>query len=307
MDSTQPTTSPAMPIYQHIHENFRHIAGLSDEKRLEFIDAPRWIGYPSANQTLEIMQGLMNKVKQPRMPNLLLIGESNNGKTTVLKQFNKRFGDPYIENEVDMVLPVVMIQAPPSPNEKDLYLSLLQRFTALPYKASDPASALRYQVVHAFRESRVKILIIDEIHSVLTGTPRQQRLIMNCLKFLCNELEIPIVAAGTPDAVRVLHTDSQHASRFDVKQLEIWKNDLDFKRMVGSFERTLPLKQPSHLIEPEKLNLIHTISDGRIGNVKRLLNECAIEAIRHKEESISLAMIKEKSWLRPTKGLRQII
>lgn len=300
------TTQTTATLYGHVHESFRHIVGLSDAERLEFIDAPRWIGYPLANRTIEIMQGLMNKVKQPRMPNLLIVGESNNGKTTVLKQFDKRFGEPYIENEVDMVLPVVMVQAPPSPNEKDLYVTLMERF-ALPYKSSDSATTLRYQVVHAFRECRVKILIIDEIHSLLTGTARQQRHIMNCIKFLCNELQIPIVLAGTPEAVRILHTDPQHASRFDVMPLDTWKNDGDFRRMVGSFERTLPLKMPSNLTDPEKLNLIHTISDGRIGNVKRLLNECAIEAIKNNEETITLAIIKDKSWLRPTKGLRKIV
>lgn len=290
--------------YDHIHKKFRHIALLPDNERIEFIDTPRWIGYSRANQILDVMQDLMNKVKQHRMPNLLLIGDSNNGKTTIIQDFVQKFGESYIDE--DLIIPVCLIQAPPSANEKDLYISLIDSF-ALPYRSSDSAGTLRAQVVHTLRETHVKILIIDEVHSMLTGTARQQRLIMNAIKYLCNALQLPIVLSGTKDAVRILHTDPQHASRFDVAELPAWQNDKEFKKLVGSFERILPLKEPSNLTERSVLNLIYSISGGNIGNVKRLINECAIDAIKSGEEHISKKMIEDKSWLRPTQGLRKII
>lgn len=289
--------------YSHIHKNFRHIVLLPNNERISFIDTPRWIGYSRANEIIEIMQGLMNKVKQHRMPNLLLIGDSNNGKTTIIQDFAERFGESYSEDH--LVIPVCLIQAPPSANEKDLYISLIDSF-ALPYRSSDSAGVLRAQAVHTLRETHVKILIIDEVHSMLTGTARQQRLIMNAIKYLCNALQLPIVLSGTKDAVRILHTDPQHASRFDVAELPLWQNDKEFKRLVGSFERILPLKRPSNLTDIFILNLIYSISGGNIGNVKRLINECAVEAIESGEERITIKMIEDRSWLRPTKGLRKI-
>ena len=141
---------------------------------------------------------------------------------------------------------------------------------------------------------------------MLTGTARQQRLIMNAIKYLCNALQLPIVLSGTKDAVRILHTDPQHASRFDVAELPLWQNDKEFRRLVGSFEKILPLKKPSNLTETSVLNLIYSISGGNIGNIKRLINECAIEAIESGEERITSKMIEDRSWLRPTKGLRKI-
>jgi len=289
--------------YSHIHKNFRHIALLPNNERIAFIDTPRWIGYSRANEVIEVMQGLMNKVKQHRMPNLLLIGDSNNGKTTIIQDFAERFGESYSDEH--LVVPVCLIQAPPSANEKDLYISLIDYF-ALPYRSSDSAGVLRAQAVHTLRETHVKILIIDEVHSMLTGTARQQRLIMNAIKYLCNALQLPIVLSGTKDAVRILHTDPQHASRFDVAELPLWQNDKEFRRLVGSFERILPLKKPSNLTEISVLNLIYSISGGNIGNIKRLINECAIEAIESGEERITSKMIEDRSWLRPTKGLRKI-
>lgn len=290
--------------YSHIHKNFRHIALLPNNERIAFIDTPRWIGYSRANEVIEVMQGLMNKVKQHRMPNLLLIGDSNNGKTTIIQDFAERFGESYSDEH--LVVPVCLIQAPPSANEKDLYISLIDYF-ALPYRSSDSAGVLRAQAVHTLRETHVKILIIDEVHSMLTGTARQQRLIMNAIKYLCNALQLPIVLSGTKDAVRILHTDPQHASRFDVAELPLWQNDKEFRRLVGSFERILPLKKPSNLTEISVLNLIYSISGGNIGNIKRLINECAIEAIESGEERITSKMIEDRSWLRPTKGLRKIL
>lgn len=290
--------------YSHIHKNFRHIALLPNNERIAFIDTPRWIGYSRANEVIEVMQGLMNKVKQHRMPNLLLIGDSNNGKTTIIQDFAERFGESYSDEH--LVVPVCLIQAPPSANEKDLYISLINYF-ALPYRSSDSAGVLRAQAVHTLRETHVKILIIDEVHSMLTGTARQQRLIMNAIKYLCNALQLPIVLCGTKDAVRILHTDPQHASRFDVAELPLWQNDKEFRRLVGSFERILPLKKPSNLTEISVLNLIYSISGGNIGNIKRLINECAIEAIESGEERITGKMIEDRSWLRPTKGLRKIL
>lgn len=290
--------------YSHIHKNFRHIALLPNNERIAFIDTPRWIGYSRANEVIEVMQSLMNKVKQHRMPNLLLIGDSNNGKTTIIQDFAERFGESYSDEH--LVVPVCLIQAPPSANEKDLYISLIDYF-ALPYRSSDSAGVLRAQAVHTLRETHVKILIIDEVHSMLTGTARQQRLIMNAIKYLCNALQLPIVLCGTKDAVRILHTDPQHASRFDVAELPLWQNDKEFRRLVGSFERILPLKKPSNLTEISVLNLIYSISGGNIGNIKRLINECAIEAIESGEERITSKMIEDRSWLRPTKGLRKIL
>ncbi len=151
--------------YAHIHEKFRHIAHLPDNERIDFLHAPRWIGYKTANEVLEIMQGLMNRIKQHRMPNLLLIGDSNNGKTTVIKRFNEKFGETYIDDNDSLNVPVRLIQAPPSANEKELYISLIDSL-GLPYRSSDSSGILRHQVIHAFRETHVRILIIDEVLAV---------------------------------------------------------------------------------------------------------------------------------------------
>lgn len=291
--------------YQHLHADFRHIMILSDKERLEFMDMPRWIGYKSSQQIIDTLQGLMNKPTRPRMPNLLIVGDPNNGKTTIIRRFRELCGKGYIDENTDPVKPVIIAEAPPSADEKGLYISILEQFYA-PYRASDPVSKLRYQVIHILRLCHTKVLVIDEFHSLLTGSAIKQREVMNAIKLLCNELAIPIVGVGTREAVRVLHTDPQHASRFDVVTLPIWELNQDFQRLLAGFEKVLPLKNPSKLHEPELASLIHTISEGNTGNIHRLLIECATEAIAGGKELIDKSIIQSKSWLRPTRGIREV-
>ncbi|EPJ77225.1 transposition helper protein [Pseudomonas sp. CFII64] len=293
-----------MSDYSHLHSDFRPVLLLSDRERIRFMGEPRWIGYPTAHNVLDTLESLFDAPKRPRMPNLLIVGDSNNGKTTIVRQFIKNHGEGYVDENSEPVRPVILAEAPPSAEEKDLYVSILEAFW-MPYRPTDSKLALRYQVIHTLRELKVRMLIIDEIHSMLTGSAVKQREVMNALKKLCNELAIPIIGVGTPDAVQILHLDPQHASRFDVVKLGIWKLNADFQRLLKAFEAVLPLKQPSGLFKPELAQIIHSISGGNIGDLHGLLVECAKEAILSGKECIDRQMIENKSWVRPTRGIRE--
>jgi len=294
-----------LPDYKHLHPDFVGCMALSPEERIAMLDMPRWIGYPRAKEILDSLEGLLNKPKKPRMPNLLIVGDSNNGKTTLVNRFVELHGVSYVDENGDPVRPIVVAEAPSSADEKALYVSILERFMT-PYRPRDGLSVLRPQTIHLMRACQVRMLVIDEIHSLLIGTPIKQRVVMNELKLLSNELCVPIVGVGTRDAVRVLHTDPQHASRFDVVSLQIWNLDKEFQRLLASFEKVLPLKYPSRLHEPELSMRLHAISGGNLGDLHRLLAECAKEAIRSGKEQIDSTIIDGKKWIQPTKGIREL-
>lgn len=291
--------------FSHIHPKFRYVMALPKDQRLAFLDEPRWIGYQRAQQVLDTLQGLMNKPRRPRMPNLLVVGESNNGKTTIIKRFLSLCGEGYVDQGTRAVKPVIVAEAPPSADEKGLYVSILEQFWA-PYRATDPPSKLRYQVIHQLRECSTRTLLIDEVHSLLTGPTMKQREVMNVIKLLCNEVGIPIAGFGTRDAVRVLHTDPQHASRFDVMPLPLWELNPEFQKLLSGFERVLPLMQPSKLMAPEMATSLHAISEGNLGDLHSLLVACSKAAIRDGVERITSEIVKAHAWMRPTRGIREL-
>lgn len=302
--STVTTTTPASNGL-HIAEKFRHVLSMSDAQRIAFLDEPRWIGYKRAQFVMDTLVGLMNKPKRDRMPNLLIVGDSNNGKTTIVRRFEQLCGEGYIDEHSEAVRPIVVAHAPPTADEKSLYVSILSQFWT-PFRVSDTVPALRHQTINKLRVSKTRVLIIDEIHSILIGPPVKQRQVMNSIKMLCNELAIPVVGVGTRDAVKVLQTDPQHASRFSVISLTKWELDEDFQTLLAGFEKVFPLKKPSDLSDPELATALHSICEGNLGDLLMLLTECAKQAITSGSEKIDMAIVQSKRWVKPTKGLREL-
>ena len=149
------------------------------------------------------------------------------------------------------------------------------------------------------------MLIIDELHSMTAGTARKQMEVMNTIKMLCNELQIPIVAVGTELAINMLHTDPQHVSRFRVAELPTWRPDEEFHNLVVDLEATLPLKQPSNLGSKETTALLHDLCDGSLGYLRDGMVQCAREAIMERTERITPELIKRmKRWFAPATGIR---
>ena len=55
----------------------------------------------------------------------------------------------------------------------------------------------RHRIRLLARQLEVRILVIDEIHSLLAGAFREQRVVLNAIRFLANDLRIPLVCVGT--------------------------------------------------------------------------------------------------------------
>ena len=89
--------------------------------------------------------------------------------------------------------------------------------------------------------------------------------------------------------------------------LPAWELNVDFQRLLAGFEKILPLKLRSNLHAPELAQRLYTISEGNTGNLHRLLIECAVEAIKSGKEQIDKTIVESKVWLRPTRGIRELV
>ena len=283
----------------HLSERARIALSLPDNQRIERIRRARWIGYTRAQAILTKLEDLLAYPRQPRMPNLLLYGATGNGKTFIVNRFVQRHpADDNPEGEAASV-PVLAIQAPPLPSESRLYDAILEALFA-PYKSRDQVAKKQFQVLRLLRAVNTRMVIIDELHHALVGPANQQRVVMNALKYLSNELQIPLVGVGTREAIRAIQADPQLASRFHRVELTTWRMDREYRKLLASFERMLPLKQPSQLHKEPLATQLLAMTEGTIGELSTLLKAAAISAVRSGIEHIDAEVLAAVDWEPPS-------
>ena len=271
----------------HLQLAFRPYAMLSAAERILWMRQDRWIGYPRADQILHRLQELLSHPPRDRMPCLLLFGSTGMGKTRIVQKFLRDNRSGFDEITGTTRVPVAAMQMPPTPWERDFYEELLVALgTVLP--AGLGSTSLRHRARTAARQLEVRMLIIDEIHSILAGTFREQRIFLNSIRFLANDLRIPLVCVGTHEAKQALMTDQQLADRFEACELPSWQNDAAFSRLLASFASILPLRQASELREPRLQKRIFSLTDGVMVRVCRLLEEAAARGIETGRERIDM-------------------
>src|ERR1700677_706360 len=277
----------------HLQPACREAALLTDVERIHWLRQERWIQYPRAERILDRLMDLVDYPPRDRMPCLVIYGSTGMGKTRIIQKvlrdnrthFDKKLGRTR--------LPVVSIQMPPSPNERDLYEEILAAMGGI-FTHGTSVTTLRHRIRGLARQLEVRLLIIDEIHSLLAGSFREQRIILNAIRFLANDLRLPLVCAGTNEAKQALMTDQQLADRFEAAELPAWENDSSFQQLLLSFESILPLRQRSEFRDPKVHQRILSLTEGILVRICRLLETAASEAIRGGQEHISLTLLDEK-------------
>lgn len=291
---------------EHLNNKTKELlVRFNTQEKIQYVKEFKWIGYTQAQEIFKKLDDLKSYPKTYRMPNLLLVGDSNNGKTAILRKYWER--NPAFIREVDQTVinPVIYVQAPPEPDEKRFYNIILETLFA-PTKTSEKIDVRQQRIINLLKHVEVKILLIDEIHHVLAGTLKKQRTFLNVIKYLSNELQIPIICAGTKEAYNAIQTDPQLANRFEPKVLQRWRNDDEFKRLLVSFESVIPLSEPSHLIENSILTNILAKSEGLIGEVTKIIELSSILAIESGKNKITNNIINNIEYISPTKRKKHL-
>lgn len=293
-----------MSEYSHVAPKFREVMGLTDLERLEFLEIPRWIDYPAGDKLLNYLQGILHKPIRTRMPNVLVVGESYTGKSTLISRFAETCGAPFVDENSESVKPVIIVEVSEA-DTRQLFVAILQQFWA-PHNPTAPIAKLRSEVDHMLRECRTRMLVVDEIQALRKGSPKNIRQVMDELKRIGNVLKISIVGVGVREAAQLLNADAQYASRFEVVTLPSWEVNKTFQAFLKSYESILPLKKASHLYSPEMTRLIFMMTGGITGYVETLLLKCAKEAIQSGVECIDRRLLEKHQWTLDPSGTRKV-
>jgi len=284
----------------HLHESTRRVARLPAAERLAHARADRWIGYTRAVQAVARLEELLAWPGKQRMPNLLLIGPTNNGKSMIVEKF-RRSHPPGSRPDREEI-PVLAVQMPSDPQVSRFYAVLLTALGA-PLRPGQRVAELEQLALRLMRAARVRMLVIDELHNVLAGRGDVRREFLNLLRFLGNELKIPLVGVGTRDAYLAIRSDDQLENRFAPFVLPRWQPDAEAGALLASFA-AFPLRLPSSLATPEMTEYLLTRSEGTIGELAALLTEAAVAAIESGEEAINQRTLLMADYAGPTERRR---
>lgn len=273
--------------FAHLDQAYRRYAALSDEERIAWIKADRWIGFDQAGAALTRLSALLDYPPRDRMPCLLIFGDTGMGKTKIIRKFERAHPPTFCQATGVTHRPVVVVQVPPEPIERDLYRELLASMDA-PALVGGTLAREKDVCRSLLRTVGARMIVLDEVNGMLAGTYRQQRIFLNALRFLANDLRVPLVCAGTDLARQALLTDAQLAERFEAFHLKPWKNDRDFAGLLLSLGRILPLQEPSDFNEVKVRDRIHALTAGVTARIFRLIETAAEDAIRSGRERIDM-------------------
>jgi hypothetical protein len=285
---------------EHLSPHARELVMLTPIERIAHIRGQWWIGYGRAQAALHKLEVMLERgTGRVRPPNLLIVGATNNGKSMIAEKFRRAHPARLSDDGHREIIPVLLMQMPSEPGVRRFYAMLLAALNA-PVSPHGPAERLERRAISILREVETRILIIDELHNMLAGSHRRQSEFLNVLRFLGNTLRIPVVGLGTKQAHIAVRSDDQLENRFEPFPLPLWEDDLEFARLLSSFEAALPLHEPSNLaVDAELRSLILRRSGGMIGEIAALLVSAASTALLSGRERIDRAMIDAADYRGP--------
>lgn len=283
----------------HLAEPVREIALQSNEERIEYIRRDRWFGYPRANQALERLRELLDWPEKQRMPNLLIVGPTNNGKSMIIEKFRRENGVTRDRTRELLEQTIVAMQMPSDPTPARFYAMLLTELGA-PVRLRARLAELEQLSVTMLKSVGARMLIVDELHNLLSGSSKAQREFLNLIRFLGNQLRIPIVGVGTREAYFAIRSDDQLENRFEPIVLPTWSEGEETSRLLASFARTMPLQRPSNLGGADMARYVLARSEGTIGEMTALLSRVAIAAIQSGEEAFNKKAFEAAEYRSPS-------
>lgn len=180
------------------------------------------------------------------MPGLMVYGSSGIGKTMIAKRMESLYPSEYASDIGVTTTPILLLQAPPAPDERRFYQNILASIGA-PMWGRHTVSELEVRVLSHLRDMELKMIMIDEVHNLLAGSYREQRRFLNMLRFLANDLCASLVVFGVNEAVDAIRGDDQLARRLDEHLLPLWEEDVEFSRLIQTLISAMELKESSGL------------------------------------------------------------
>jgi hypothetical protein len=269
----------------HLTEEAWEALAARSEDRVYFIQSKRWIAYPKSRQILEHLEKLLLHPRTTRMPSVAIYGDSGMGKSMLVEKFKSDHVPSFDAQSGRTQTKLLVVELAGRPTERRLYAQILTAVGA-PHNPRATIVDLEQSALSQLDALGVQVLVLDEIHNLLAGSWREQRVILNTMRFLSNQLKISLVCFGISEARQAIGGDVQLARRLDVITLPRWTANKEFEQLVLSIIRNFPLRQPS-VLTARGLRRILQVSGGVTARIFQMLNNVAIKAIEDGSECVT--------------------
>ena len=271
--------------HPHLAPQTAALMAMTDDLRIKATRTDRWIGFSRARHALEHLQFLCDYPPSTRPPGLAIYAHSGMGKTMLVEKF-RRANPPIVDTFAGAeIVPVLSISLSSKPSERRVYAQLLSS-AGVNVRHAMTLVEMEVRALTLLKQLKIRVIVIDEVHNLLAGSPREQRVILQLFRHLSNELRASLVCLGIADAREAIAGDTQLARRLDQIALPRWKADEEFQVLVIAILRSLPLRRPSAL-SAQSLRTLARATDGITAKVFGMLNELAVEAVRSGTEQIT--------------------
>lgn len=280
-DGNVPSHSKSGFNLDHLCEDRRKLALLPNQQRIELIRKGMVIEHPAFARALDHASWLMSQPGGSLGRGMLLMGDSGAGKTTFGDVLGSLFAADSGEGRI------VMIDASGAKSMREIYGRVLQALDG-PVGRSMHTPDRELAVIRLFRALKVRALIVDEVQSIAEGNEKEQRRVLDGIKYLMNTTRIPLVCLGAPESERALVTDKHLAQRLPRFWLKPWQVDQDFLDFLTAVQTALPLRKPSELREEAVLKFLIEATEGSLRRIMEIITNAAVQAILSGSERLTL-------------------
>lgn len=222
----------------------------------------------------------------------LLVGESGTGKTTLLNTFADKHAATFDTSREQDVRKVVSFEMPVAPTLATFYNALID---AMGYEGVRVSSDRRTNfAMDRLSALGTRAIIVDEVQHILRAGTQTKQALMDTLKVIASK-GYAVIASGTLEARAAFQSNPQVNRRFETVTLSPFDVDEEYRRLLVTIERALPLRGRSGLADRDIARELHAMSHGLLGQLWRIIERATLLAIDKGEESITLEILKRSS------------
>lgn len=292
-----------METFDHLNPAIQPLLNLPKSERAKRMLADRFISHERVTPLFDHVDFLRMRPQQTRAAGLVVSGQPGSGKTMLARAILRRCPPRPAEGGLAATWPVLSINMTGAREAKTLYNRILSQLE-VPDPCRYAGSDRERMVLKVCQAAGVRLLIVDEIQDILTSTARQQRIALDTVKFLMNELYLPILALGTVQAREAMQVDEHLNARFTYQGLPVWKQDRHLVAFLDALEQALPLREPSRLSSLPLSTTILRLSEGILDRIVRLVTHAAAHAVEQGKEAITPSLIELAYRVPPVAAVR---